>query len=326
VTTAPSVAQRVRAFRDKSRHDKVRALAAHLRYALHWAGLRRTPGPRPDFTRQIADDVRTIHQRLHTLAVIERERYVREILSDPLHDDPRRLPRFGAKIYSQNDEDGIIQEILSRIGPGPRTFVEFGVENGLENNTLKLLLEGWSGLWLEGDARDAAGIGRTFADVIAEGRLRVQQAFVDRDNINRLIGRHYTGEIGLFSIDIDGNDIYLLETLDVVSPRVIVIEYNGKFPPPLSVAQAYDAAYRWRGGDYGGASLAAITKVAARKGYALVGCNVMGLNAFFVREDLLGDKFCPPYTAENHFQPARYFLWQTFVAGHPPDWGRYVTV
>ncbi len=173
---------------------------------------------------------------------------------------------------------------------------------------------------------DVKSINTRFHDVIKQGRLQAQLAFIDRDNVNALIGRYYTGEIDLISIDVDGNDIYLLEALNVVNPRVIVIEYNAKFPPPLSIAQAYNATHRWRGGDYVGASLAAITKIAERKGYALVGCGVMGVNAFFVRQDLLDDKFFPPYTAEHHYQPPRYFLRRTFVAGHPPDWGSYITV
>jgi hypothetical protein len=263
---------------------------------------------------------------LHLLAVIERERYVKELLSDPLYNDGRRLLAYGFKVYSQNDEDGIIQEIFARIGQTSRLFVEFGVDNGLENNTLKLLLEGWSGLWLEGSEFNVGQINSKFQDVIEQGRLQVRHAFIDRENINGLIGRSYTGEIDLISIDVDGNDIYLLEVLDVISPRVIVIEYNAKFPPPLSIAQTYNATHRWRGTDYFGASLAAITKVAERKGYALVGCNIVGANAFFVRNDLLEDKFLPSHTAADHYQPARYFLVSTFVAGHAPDWGPYDTI
>lgn len=302
------------------------ALRATLYVLLHRAGLRRSPGPPADLLPRIADHLAAIRLQAQAQAQIEHERFVREILSAPRFRDPRRLPAFGFKVYSQNDEDGIIQEIFARIGVTTRSFVEFGVENGLENNTLKLLLEGWSGLWLEGSERDVAGIRQRFADVIAAGRLTARHAFIDRDNINPLIGAFRTGEIDLLSIDVDGNDIHLLEALHVVSPRLIVIEYNGKFPPPLSIAQAYAADHRWRGGDYVGASLAAIVKVAERKGYALVGCNVTGLNAFLVRRDLLGDLFCAPYTAENHYMPARYFLTPTFVVGHPPDWGHYVTI
>ena len=175
-----------------------------------------------------------IRRRVDTLAIIARERYVKELLSDTRYDDKKRLERYGFKVYSQYDEDGIIQEIFNRISLGARTFVEFGVENGLENNTLKLLLEGWSGLWIEGSENFVSQINAKFRDVVSDGRLRVTAAFVDRDNINILIGAYFAGEIDLLSIDIDGNDIHILNSIEVVSPRVIIIEYNGKFPPPMN--------------------------------------------------------------------------------------------
>ncbi len=267
-----------------------------------------------------------IRRRVNTLAVIERERYVKELLSDPKYNDKKRLERYGFKVCSQYDEDGILQEIFNRIGLGARKFVEFGVENGLENNTLKLLLEGWSGLWIEGSEDFVSQINAKFQDVIANGRLRVKAAFITPENINGLIGEHFTGEMDLLSIDIDGNDIHVLDAIDVIRPRVVIVEYNGKFPPPMNLVQRYNPEHRWKGTDYGGSSLVAITKVAGRKGYSLVGCGIAGVNAFFVRDDLLGDKFQAPFTPENHYQPARYFLWQAYVSGHAPDWGPYETV
>src|SRR4051795_8108058 len=90
-----------------------------------------------------------VQRHLNQLVIMEKERYLKDILSDPRYDNPKRLERYGFKVYSQNDEDGIIQEIFTRIGATSKTFVEFGVENGLENNTFILLLKGWKGLWIE---------------------------------------------------------------------------------------------------------------------------------------------------------------------------------
>ncbi len=225
-----------------------------------------------------------IKRRVNTLAVIERERYVKELLSDPKYNDKKRLEIYGFKVCS------------------------------------------WSGLWIEGSENFVSQINVKFQDVVSNGRLRVKAAFITPDNINGLIGEHFTGEMDLLSIDIDGNDIHVLDAIDVIRPRVVVIEYNGKFPPPMNVVQRYNPEHRWKGTDYGGSSLVAITKIAGRKGYSLVGCGIAGVNAFFVRDDLLGDKFQAPFTAENHYQPARYFLWQTYVSGHAPDWGPYETV
>jgi len=278
------------------------------------------------FKNELMQNQAHIRRRINALALMEKERYVRDLLSNPKYDDSKRLERHGFKVYSQYDEDGIIQEILKRIGVESKRFVEFGVGDGLENNTLKLLLEGWQGLWLEGSQNQVTKINAKFHDVISSARLNVKCAFINRDNINDLIGDSFRGGIDVLSIDIDGNDIYILDAINVVNPRVIVIEYNAKFPPPLSIAQRYNPSHRWTQTDYFGASLAALTKVAARKGYSLVGCGIVGVNAFFVRSDLVGDKFQAPFTAENYYQPARYFLWQTFHSGHPADWGAYENI
>ncbi len=113
--------------------------------------------------------------------------------------DGNRLERYGFKVYSQCDEDGIIQEIFNRIGLKSSTFIEFGVGNGLENNTLKLLLEGWSGLRIVGNDRYVAQINARFHDVVTAGKLRVKAAFITCEDINTLIGEHFTGEIDLLS-------------------------------------------------------------------------------------------------------------------------------
>jgi hypothetical protein len=276
--------------------------------------------------RSMEGDLKVIRQRLHTLAAIERERFYKELMNDKKYECRERLEKYGFKVYSQYEEDGIIQEIFCRIGLRTKIFVEFGVENGLENNTLKLLLEGWRGLWIEGSTEYVSLIRSKFANVISEKKLTLVHAFLDIDNINSILQEYHTGEIDLLSIDIDGNDIYIFEKINAVNPRVVVIEYNGKFPPPMSIAQKYDPKHTWTGTDYGGSSLSAIVKIAGAKGYSLVGCTVAGVNAFFVRNDLVSDHFCSPFTAENHYHPARYFLWQTYVSGHPPDWGDYVSV
>src|ERR1041385_9204340 len=65
-----------------------------------------------------------------------------------LQNHPNPLLKYGGKVYSQNDEDGITFEILRRIGVTAGVFAEYGVGNGVENNTLALVAAGWSGFWI----------------------------------------------------------------------------------------------------------------------------------------------------------------------------------
>lgn len=238
---------------------------------------------------------------------------------EPRYAHPKHLARFGYKVYSQNDEDGIIAEIFERVGAVSRTFVEFGVGDGLENNTLTLLFKGWRGLWIEGNPRFVERIRTSLPVTIASGAVRVTNAFVTRENIDELISAALgEREIDLLSIDIDGNDFHVFDAITCVVPRVVVIEYNAKFPPPMIYCMDYDERHAWSGDDNFGASLKFLEQGFARRGYRLVGCNLTGSNAFFVRADLVGSKFLEPFSAENHYEPARYHL-TGFPSGHRPS-------
>jgi hypothetical protein len=250
------------------------------------------------------------------------------LLSNERNRDPRRLLAHGFRGYSQHDEDGMIQEIFQRIGVSNRVFIEFGVGDGTENNTLYLILSGWQGLWIDSSEANAVAVRRQFSPLIQAGQLNFVCRFVDRDSINEIIEKaSYCGEIGLLSIDIDGNDYWVWEVISVVQPRAVVIEYNAVFRPPLAVVAEYDKDFVWNGTSYYGASLKALEALGSRKGYALVGCSLSGINAFFVRQDLVEDRFCAPFTAENHFEPPRFGFYKIGTLDmHPPGMGKYEIV
>lgn len=241
--------------------------------------------------------------------------------------DAKRLEPFGFKVYSQNDEDGIIEEIFKRLGVQQGRFCEIGVENGLECNSLCLIHKGWRGWWIEADARQGGLIQQKFASLLANNRLELIVNFATAENINGTFSRHGIDkeELDFLSIDIDGNDIYLWEALSA-RPKVICIEYNAKFPPPLSKKAVYNPQHRWQFTDYMGASLVAIDETARSKGYTLVATNITGSNAFFVRSDLVTHGlFCADASPTYLYNPPRY--WLTFDAyqgvGHAPDFGPY---
>jgi len=255
-----------------------------------------------------------------------------ERLNDSLRANPKRLELFGYKVYSQNDEDGILEEIFTRIGLGAGVFCEIGVENGLECNTLYLLHKGWCGVWFEANTRQKNAIESKFEGVLRGGLLGLEIGYVTPNNINSKI---YSGlrkiqsdpdRLDFLSIDVDGMDIHLFDSL-VLQPKVLCIEYNAKFPPHINKCPVYDESNVWRGGDYMGASLMAITKIAEKKGYCLVATNYVGANAFFVRSDLMNDCFDRGLTLLDLYNPPRYYLCHDHFStsvGHPADFGPYV--
>lgn len=271
---------------------------------------------------------RQLQEQQHRLEALTRELTVgqnmqvwRSIADNPERRAVSALECFGQKGYSQNDEDGILIEIFRRIGIAHRTFVEVGVGNGLENNTALWLKQGWRGAWFEGNPQHLRFIRDHFAPDIAAKRLTAFEAIITKENCSALIAdAGFKGEIDLLSIDVDGNDYYIFEQLRGLAPRVVVIEYNAKFPPPLRWVIPYDPGFCWDGSDWFGASLEAMNDVFRKKGYCLVGCNVTGANAFFVRDDLVVNRFYRPGEVAVHYQPARYFLTTglfAYLGGHP---------
>lgn len=123
-------------------------------------------------------------------------------------------------------------------------------------------------------------------------------------------------EIDLLSIDIDGNDWWVWDAIKCVSPRVVIIEYNAKFPPDFEWVMEYNEKHIWHGDDEQGASLKALELLGEKLGFQLVGTNVMGANAFFVRADLAKDLFVKPATAEKLYNPTRWMM--QYKSGHIP--------
>jgi hypothetical protein len=236
--------------------------------------------------------------------------------------DANDLARHQCRCHSQQGEDGIIDEIFKRGGHAGGFFVEVGTGNGSECNSAHLSrCRGWSGLMIEGNAQEFAGLLDNFRSV---PEVRVANHFVRRDNIVQIFSAsNIPRELDLLSIDIDGNDYWIWEQLESYRPRVVVIEYNASLPPESRLVMEYNPNHVWQGSSYFGASLGALAALGERLGYALVATEDNGVNAFFVREDLMSNARLKSQTAKAAYHPPRY---GAFREGHPPGEGPYVTV
>jgi len=235
-------------------------------------------------------------------------RQLRAVLADPLH-----LNRFERRRFSQTGEDGMLAEILRRAGETNRCFVEMGSGDGSENCTRALLEAGWHGCWIEAEPRYAEA-----AEAVAGERAVVLRALVDRDGVAGLLdSAGVPAEPDVVSVDVDGNDHWLwLGIARTRRPRVVVIEYNARFPPPVRWALPYRSDREWDGSYRHGASLAAMADLGAELGYRLVGCGSFGANAFFVREDVAARaaRRLPAVAPEDAYWPA---AWDPGHFGHP---------
>ena len=211
-------------------------------------------------------------------------------------------------VFSQFGEDGILQYLVGLLGVEDRSFVELGVESYREANSRFLLVnDNWRGLVMDGSTAHVESIQNE--EIYWRHDLTAVAAFIDCDNIDELLRAHgYVGEIGLLSIDIDGNDYWVWEAISCVSPVLVVIEYNSLFGSERAVTIPYDPGFHRARAHYShlfwGASLRALRLLGERKGYSLVGCNSNGNNAFFVRTDRLGP--LQPLSEAAAYVPARF--------------------
>jgi hypothetical protein len=225
--------------------------------------------------------------------------------------------RFGAKYFSQGDEDGLTLEIIKRLGIKNGTFAELGVGNGLENNTLILLASGWRGVWIGGE-------NLAFNHRLNLKRFRFLKAWVSLENVTDLIrgGLESIGirALDVLSLDLDGNDYYLArEILSAgILPKLFILEYNAKFPPPIKWKIEYDVNHLWDVTDYQGASLASFAELLSEFSYTLICCNAAtGANAFFIKNEYLFHFAEAPTSIDDIFVECRYQVFKRW--GHPPS-------
>jgi hypothetical protein len=224
------------------------------------------------------------------------------------------LLAYSRRYFSQNDEDGILLEILRRIKlTKPSTFLEFGVERGIECNTIILLALCWRGAWVGGEP--------LAFELPKNARLAFSQRWITKDNAVdcALTSLAAVGDklenVRVASIDIDGNDASVVRELLIagLSPEVFIVEYNAKFPPPVEFEIPYDDKHLWRGDDYQGASLQ--TWAAILSDYQLIACNDNGVNAFFIKR-VYAEQFSDVATdISTLFRMGHYHIYPR--SGHP---------
>lgn len=275
--------------------------------------------------RELADLNRTMHTIVDLLgsiradgwqvrAVAESMQISAALAADGRYADPKSLARFNRRMYSQQGEDGVVAEIFSRIGARDRTFLEFGIGDGRENTTRFLLERGWRGYWLEGSPTHVAHAREFFRSYIESGQLSILEAFITAENINELLDEvGVPAEIDYMSVDIDYNTAHVWKAMNRRS-RVACVEYNCTLPPNEAVGVPYHPDAMWDGTAWYGASLKTFEQIGRSKDMALVGCDLVGVNAYFVNQQEAVGKFREPFTAETHYEPPRFY---SFGSQHP---------
>lgn len=210
------------------------------------------------------------------------------------------------RVFSQYGEDGLIQYLVSNTNFCNKKFIEFGVEDYIESNTRFLVSNNkWSGLVIDGNKEN---IDKILDDPIYYYcDLKAVNKFITKDNINGIIKDNgFAGDIGILSIDLDGNDYWIFKAINVIKPDLIITEYNSHFGSKWPLSVPYDEKFvrtqKHYSNIYYGASICALNELAKEKGYTLIASNNVGNNLFFLRNDILGN--LKPLSVDEAFQKA----------------------
>lgn len=216
------------------------------------------------------------------------------------------LKETGFRVFSQFEEDGKLLFIFSILGMKNKTFVEIGADDGVNSNSANLYFNfGWHGMFIDGNASSIKR-GRRFYKKYPHPwyfKPKFVCAKVTRENVNKLIDNAgFGGEIGLLSIDIDGNDYWIWDAIKIIEPSVVIIETHNEFGMN-DIVVPYDPDYQYPGKhpDYHGASPVAMKKLGKKKGYRLVGANELGFNFIFVKNGLAEEEL-PEVSVESVLQ------------------------
>jgi hypothetical protein len=216
------------------------------------------------------------------------------------------INNYEFKSFSQWGEDGIINYLVSNLKIENKTFIEFGVENYEEANTKFLLLnKNWTGFILDSLEDNINQIKNS--DLYWKYSLQAICKFVTKENINDILKlSNFKKNVGILSIDIDGNDYWIWKEINVIDPSIVIIEYNARLGKEKTYVVPYEKNFQREKKHYSmiyyGASIQALIKLAKEKGYAFICCNKAGNNAFFVKKKLLNEKVKENNIEEGFFE------------------------
>ena len=192
-------------------------------------------------------------------------------------------------VFSQFGEDGIISWIINKLPKIEKIFLEIGTQDYWESNTRFLLKsKNWKGYLIEASEKDVGKI--KSQKIYWQHNVKAIHAFANAENINEIIKKNIEEkEIGLLSIDIDGNDYWIIEKINNLSPKIIVCEFNSVFGDLFNISVPYEDNFNRSKKHYSnlyfGASINALISLLKNKGYFFLGTGSFGVNAFFVKNE-----------------------------------------
>lgn len=209
-------------------------------------------------------------------------------------------------VFSQFGDDGIIQWLIQNLDIPNKTFIEFGVGDYSESNTRFLMMnDNWSGFVMDGCKNNMLKLKAEY--YYWKHDLNSKAIFINKNIINELIAsQNFHKDVGLLHIDLDGNDYYIWDAINIIEPIIVIIEYNSIFGVDRAISTIYDDNFVRSKAHYSnllfGSSIKSLYQLSISKGYSFIGCNNAGNNAYFVRNDKINDVIKPVTLADGYIE------------------------
>lgn len=236
-------------------------------------------------------------------------------LESTVQHDLNALSDASFDVFTYHGEDGIIGYLLRKLHPVKPVFADIGSGDCVKSNCACLATHyGWQGVFIDNDGRQLS-VGKRFYR--HNPQVRFAEAHAGMENVNALLeSQGIVGEIGLLSVDIDGNDYWIWKAIEVISPAIVVIEAKVEFGLHDVIVPYSAGNHRSVDEKYNGASVKAFEKLGRAKGYRLAGANKQGYNLFFVKEEIINttaEKILDTPGIQQSFYPDSFFAQHTFI-------------
>jgi len=223
--------------------------------------------------------------------------------------DNTDLRAYESNVTSEHGEDGVIRRIFEIIGIESRSCAELGALNGIHGSNVWQLIkkEGWSGVLIEADQTYFERLQKEFAETPGVECINAFVSFEGLQSLDAIFAKTaLPKDFDLFSLDIDGNEYHLWDSMTEYRPRVMVVEFNPTIPNDVAFTQPRDMKV------FQGSSLRAFVELGKRKGYELIATN--DVNAFFVLKELfpkfgIADNSIDALHADHRYETALFQLY-----------------
>lgn len=266
------------------------------------------------------------HHSLHSTTYLHA--YQLKLLQKNLETKNLFLHEVGFKVYSQWEEDGIIDFLVASLKIEKPRILELGAGNFLESNS-RYICEYLSAAAYVVDAREDLPKGVSSSGLEWKTHIFSEVTWISPSNISEIClrARAKLGRIDILSIDLDGQDYWVLKEIELSKIQIVICEFNPIFGNKIKVSVPENHSFvrsKNTKNLFWGGSLNLFSSHMSSQGFSLVGTNLVANNAFFVRSELKNRIRIKDYESINSLEQLDYLIRESIDLNGSLDFFSYL--